>query len=270
MLANGGNPRPSRLRLDQPQPQGLRLRLASRPPSCATCWPATRARMAGNGSDPHRPVAGRPDLLGFHDAWTVGSVGDHLLAVWIGNFMARPTRPSSGSRPQPPCSSGGRSSAPVVDAETSNPPLGSHRLICRGRGLPGIGRVAAPLVSAHGEDLVHSGKSPIGSLPGPSPGGGSGEWSASVSLIIPSKLEVFAYSALISGTALSTGRTTKKILLPLPQQCSQQGQGMVGIRPWLHSPLANVVYSRLLKPEETIQLAAAIEQRQRTDVLVRR
>ena len=40
-----------------------------------------------NGGQSHWPIAWKTGTSwGFHDAWTVGVVGDYVLAVWVGNF----------------------------------------------------------------------------------------------------------------------------------------------------------------------------------------
>jgi len=93
ILANNGRLRSLRYTTEDPMAQGkpllspqasfiVRQMLLHNP------RPATHgAPGVPEGARPHWPIAWKTGTSwGFHDAWSVGMVGNYLLAVWIGNF----------------------------------------------------------------------------------------------------------------------------------------------------------------------------------------
>jgi len=93
MLANDGLFRPLRYRRTDPIAAGIRL---LSPQAAFLVREMLRANprpdhLAGSSRQPQWPIAWKTGTSwGFRDAWTIGLVGDAVLAVWIGNFDGRP------------------------------------------------------------------------------------------------------------------------------------------------------------------------------------
>lgn len=267
LLANEGKLRPLRLRQEQPEAEGLRL-LSPQAAFMVRDMLASNQRPDGRhtqeGGRPHWPVAWKTGTSwGFHDAWTVGLVGEYILAVWIGNFDGKANPAFVGLKAATPLF------FQVADALE----------LTLANDQPGPVQPPADLVEV--EVCQESGDLPnrwcprtvkTWFIPGKSPIRVSTlhrplvvDRETGLALCPPydaehSKLEVFAYWPSDLERLFQLAGLPRKTPPPLPQQCSQQGQGMVGDPPRLHSPLNNVVYTLLLsKPDETIELAAAID-----------
>jgi penicillin-binding protein 1C len=262
MLANDGLLRPLRYRQHMSSSTGTRLLS----PQAAFL---VRDMLAANPRPDQRingswPVAWKTGTSwGFHDAWTVGLVGDYVLAVWIGHFDGRSN----------PAFVGLKAAAPlffrIVDA----------LVLARGQERPEPGIVPDGLarveVCAASGDLPNRwcpqtaltwfipGKSPIrvSTLHRPV----RVDIRTGLAACPPfdpavTRLEVFEFwPSDLQRLFRDTGLPRR--LPPQPGAgCVQPLGAPLGNPPRLTSPLTDVVYTlHLSKPEETIDLAAAID-----------
>lgn len=267
LLANEGKLRPLRMRQEQPLLDGLRL-LSPQAAFMVRDMLASNQRPDGRSpqesSRPHWPIAWKTGTSwGFHDAWTVGLVGDYLLAVWIGNFDGKANPAFVGLKAATPLffqvADALELTLPNDQPLPAQPPADLIEVeVCQESGelpnrwcprtlktwfIPGKSPIR---VSTLHRPLVVDRESGLPLCPPYDPA--------------KSKLEVFAFWPSDLEQLFQLAGLPRKKPQPLPRQCSQQGQGMMGDPPRLHSPLSNVVYTlRLSKPEENIELAAAVD-----------
>jgi len=264
MLANRGQMQPLRYRQRDPQTEGVRLLS----PEAAFL---VRDMLASNPRPDNRPkspgtwrIAWKTGTSwGFRDAWTLGLVGDYVLAVWIGNFDGHPN----------PALIGAKAAAPLFFriADALELTLANEKPMPE---QPPQGLVRVEVCSASG-DLPNRWCPHIAAtwfIPGTSPIRVS-TLHRPVTVDIDSglaacppfdpdrtRLEVFEF------WPSDVQRLFREAGLPrrLPPQsapgCTETSKpAPVDDPPRLHSPLAGVVYTlRLSRPEENIGLAAAI------------
>ena len=267
LLANSGKLRPLRSRVDDAVEEGLALlspQAAFMVRDMLASNPRPDGRGAHDGPRPHWPIAWKTGTSwGFHDAWTVGLVGDYLLAVWIGNFDGKANPAFVGLKAATPLF------FQVADAleltladEHPSPPQPPADLIeievCQASGdLPN--RWCPRTVKT----WFIPGKSPIrvSTLHRPVVVDvDSGEALCPPYDPSRSRFAVYAFWPSDLERLFQLAGLPRQTPPPLPEQCSQQGYWVGGDPPRLNSPLNNVVYTlRLSKPEENIELSAAID-----------
>nr|WP_321467656.1 penicillin-binding protein 1C [uncultured Desulfobulbus sp.] len=217
-----------------------------------------------NGGQSHWPIAWKTGTSwGFHDAWTVGVVGDYVLAVWVGNFDGKANPAFIGLKAATPLffqvADALELSLPEEHPSPPQPPKGLIQVeVCRASGeLPN--RWCPQTVKT----WFIPGKSPIRVSTLHRPlivDRESGKAVCPPYDRARTKLEVFAFWPSDLERLFQAAGLPRKMPPPLPEQCSGQGSLLTGDPPQLNSPLSNVIYSlRLSKPEENIELAAAID-----------
>ncbi|MGD9949855.1 MAG: penicillin-binding protein 1C [Desulfobulbus sp.] len=267
LLANEGKLRPLRYRADDPVADGISLlspQAAFMVRDMLASNPRPDGMISQNGAGDHWPIAWKTGTSwGFHDAWTVGLVGDYLLAVWIGNFDGK-ANPSfiglkaatplffqvadaleltlAGEHPSPPLPSAGLIKVEVCQASGELPNRWCPKTI-RTWFIPGKSPIR---VSTLHRPIMVNRHTEAAACPPYDPG--------------QTKLDIFAFWPSDLEHLFRVAGLPRRSPPPLPEQCSQGGYGLSGDPPRIRSPLANVVYTlRLSKPEESIELAAAID-----------
>lgn len=263
MLANGGLLKPLRYRQDDPQLPGTRLLS----PQAAFL---VRDMLRRNPRPDRRdnglwPTAWKTGTSwGFRDAWTVGLTVDYVLAVWIGNFDGQPN----------PAFVGIQAAAPLffrlVDAlaltrrlqppQADQPPPGLTRIeVCAASGdLPNRwcpqtavtwfipGKSPIRVSTLHRPVMIDSRTGQAACPP----------FDPAVT-----RLEVFAFwPSDLQRLFRDAGLARRQPPEPAAGCDQPPAMGNQGDPPRLNSPLTGVTYTlRLSKPEETIELSAAID-----------
>lgn len=267
LLANGGTLRPLRFLVDQPMSKGVAL-LSPQAAFMVRDMLASNPRPDGisalNGVAGHWPIAWKTGTSwGFHDAWTVGLVGDYLLAVWIGNFDGRANPAFIGLKAATPLFFQVADALELILAGAPptppQPPDGLIEVeVCQASGeLPN--RWCPQTVKT----WFIPGKSPIrvSTLHRPV----MVDRRSSKAVCPPfdpqqTRLEVFEFWPSDLERLFHAAGLPRQSPPSLPEQCSGQGYGLSGDPPRINSPLTNVVYTlRLSKPEESIELSAAVD-----------
>ena len=267
LLANGGRLQPLRYVQDTPRTTGIPL-LSPQAAFVVRDMLASNPRPDGmtdhNGTRPHWPISWKTGTSwGFHDAWTVGLVGDYLLAVWIGNFDGKANPAFIGLKAATPLffqiadalelTLAGENPAPL------KPPPGLIQIdVCQASGeLPN--RWCPRTIKS----WFIPGKSPIRVSTLHRPVVVDRE---SGHPVCPpydpqqAKLEVYAFWPSDMERLFQASGLPRRTVPTLPKECNGEGYDTAGDPPRLNSPLANVVYTlRLSKPNESIELSAAID-----------
>ncbi|MGE4560016.1 MAG: penicillin-binding protein 1C [Desulfobulbus sp.] len=267
LLANEGKLRPLRYQTQEPIAPGIPLlspqaafmvrdMLASNPRPDGT----TTANRPGN----RWPIAWKTGTSwGFHDAWTVGLVGDYLVAVWIGNFDGRSNPSFIGLKAATPLFFQVADALELTLADEHptlpQPPPGLIEVeVCQASGdLPN--RWCPHTVKT----WFIPGKSPIRVSTLHRPVAVDRQSGAAVCPPYDperTKLEVHAFWPSDLERLFRAAGLPRRSPPPLPASCSRQGYRISGDPPQMRSPLTNVVYTlRHSKPGESIELAAAID-----------
>lgn len=265
LLANGGLLQSLRLRDDVPAAAGLRLlspQAAFMVRDMLASNPRPDGRRLREGSRPPWPIAWKTGTSwGFHDAWTVGVVGDYLLAVWIGNFDGKANPAFIGLKAATPLFFQVADALELTLAAESPTPVTPPPDLIEVEVCQESGDLPNRWCPRTVKTWFIPGKSPIrvSTLHRPV----VVDRESGAPLCPPfdparSKLEVYAYWPSDLERLFQLAGLPRQTPPPLPQQCNQQGLG--GDSPRLHSPLSNVTYTlRLSKPEESIELTAAID-----------
>lgn len=262
MLANDGRLRPLRSRRDDPHVEGTPLlspRAAFLVRDMLTVNPRPDGRPTGGRG---WPVAWKTGTSwGFRDAWTVGLVGDYILAVWIGHFDGHAHPSLIGLKAAAPLFLRIADALELTLADDkpspAQPPPGLIRVeVCAASGdlpnrwcphtvptwfMPGVSPIRMSTLHRPVQVETDSG---LAACPPFDPG--------------RTRLEVFEF------WPTDVQRLFREAGLPrrLPPASAPGCSGTTAITatdepPQLRSPLANVVYTlRLSKPEESIGLAA--------------
>lgn len=267
LLANGGRLRPLRLLADEPMHEGIGLlspQAAFIVRDMLTSNPRPDRVSVHYEAAGHWPIAWKTGTSwGFHDAWTVGLVGDYLLAVWIGNFDGKANPAFIGLKAATPLF------FQVADAleltlageqpTSAPPPAGLIEVeVCRASGelpnrwcpqtvktwfIPGKSPIQVSTLHRPVVVDLHSNK-PVCPPFDPQ----------------QTRLEVFEFWPSDLERLFRAAGVPRRSPPPLPEHCSGQGYGISGDPPRIGSPLTNVVYTlRLSKPEESIELSAAVD-----------
>ncbi len=267
LLANGGKLRPLRVLAEDPIAEGIPLlspQAAFMVRDMLTGNPGPVRDDAASGTQGHWPIAWKTGTSwGFHDAWTVGLVGDYLLAVWIGNFDGTSNPAFIGLKAATPLffqvADALELTLPGERPSPPQPPPGLIELdVCQASGeLPNRwcpktrktwfipGKSPIRVSTLHRPVMVErdSGKA---ACPPYDPK--------------RTKLEVFAFWPSDLERLFRAAGLPRQTPPSRPKQCSGQVHGPAGDPPRINSPLSNVVYTlRRSRPEESIELAAAID-----------
>ncbi|WP_310598744.1 penicillin-binding protein 1C [Desulfobulbus sp.] len=266
MLANNGLHRPLRYRQSDPTVNGTPLlspQAAFMVRDMLNAHPRPSARR-GNG---HQWATAwkTGTSWGFRDAWSVGLVGDYVLAVWLGNFDGHGNPALVGVKAAAPLFFRIADALELIAADEAPAPI---------QPPPGLIRVEVCAASGDLPNRWCPHTVPTWFIPGKSP--------IRVSTL-HRPVVVMNDSGLAACPPYDPARTRSEVFefwpsdtqrlfreagLPrrLPpdsagRDCPAATEGVVaGEPPRLLSPLTNTVYTlRLSRPEETIGLAAAIE-----------
>ncbi|MDD2463656.1 MAG: penicillin-binding protein 1C [Desulfobulbus sp.] len=267
LLANQGKLHPLRYRMKDPMTKGISL-ISPQAAFMVRNMLASNPRADGAADQYNRgnhwPIAWKTGTSwGFHDAWTVGLVGDYLLAVWIGNFDGKANPSFIGLKAATPLffQLADALELTLADEQPSppQPPTGLIEVeVCQASGeLPN--RWCPQTVKT----WFIPGKSPIkvSTLHRPV----MVERRSGAAACPPydpqlTKLEVFAFWPSDLERLFCVAGLPRRSPPPLPKQCSERDSGITGDPPRVNSPLNNVIYTlRLSKPEQSIELAAAID-----------
>jgi penicillin-binding protein 1C len=267
LFANSGRFRPLRFRLDDPLVEGPSL-LSPQAAFMVRDMLSANPRPDGvnytNSPENQWPIAWKTGTSwGFHDAWTVGLVGDYLLGVWVGNFDGTANPALIGLKAATPLFFQiADALALILSGEQPTPltpPAGLNEVeVCLASGdLPN--RWCPQTVTT----WFIPGKSPIrvSNLHRPV----AVDRSSGKAVCPPydpehTRQEVFAYWPSDLERLFRAAGLPRRQPPSLPEHCSQEGTGRSGDPPRLRSPLTSVIYTlRLSKPEESIELAAAID-----------
>ena len=268
ILANEGRLRPLRYLTNDPLSPGRPL-LSPEAAFMVRDMLASGIRPEGGnskyGQKPHWPAAWKTGTSwGFHDAWTVGLVGDYVLAVWIGNFDGKASSSFIGVKAATPLffqiADALELALPKAHPQLSAPPPGLIKVeVCQESGeLPNHW---CPQIT---KTWFIPGKSPIrvSTLHRPVVvDKTSGQAVCPPYNPLTTKLEVYAFWPSDLDRLFRAAGLPRRTPPQLPERCSAKlGHTINGDPPRLNSPLAHVVYTlRLSKPEESIELAAAVD-----------
>ena len=264
MLANQGQMRPLRYRLDDPLPGGVRLLS----PEAAFL---VRDMLASNPRPDNRPMSSSTWRIawktgtswGFRDAWTIGLAGEYVLAVWVGNFDGRPNPALIGVKAAAPLFFRIADALELTLADEKpmpdQPPPGLIRVeVCAASGdlpnrwcphtvatwfIPGTSPIRVSTLHRPVTVDIDSG---LAACPPSDPA--------------RTRLEVFAFWPSDVQRLFREAGLPRRLPPSPAQGCAETvGPAPADDPPRLHSPLAGVVYTlRLSRPEETIGLTAAI------------
>jgi penicillin-binding protein 1C len=266
MLANNGLHRPLRYRQSDPIVNGTPL-LSPQAAFMVRDMLNTNARPAAPRGNRHQwEIAWKTGTSwGFRDAWSVGLVGDYVLAVWLGNFDGHGNPALVGVKAATPLFFRIADALELIAADGAPAPI---------QPPPGLIQVEVCAASGDLPNRWCPHTVPTWFIPGKSPIRVSTLHRPVVVMNDSGLAACPPYDPARTRTEVfefwpsDTQRLFREAGLPrrLPpdsagRDCSAAAEGaVVGEPPRLLSPLANTVYTlRLSRPEETIALAAAIE-----------
>ncbi|MCL2457348.1 MAG: penicillin-binding protein 1C [Desulfobulbus sp.] len=266
MLANNGLHRPLRYRQSDPVVSGTPL-LSPQAAFLVRDMLSANARPAAQRGSRHKWEAAwkTGTSWGFRDAWSVGLIGDYVLAVWLGNFDGHGNPALVGVKAAAPLFFRIADALELTAADEAAAPV---------QPPPGLIRVEVCAASGDLPNRWCPHTAATWFIPGKSPIRVSTLHRPVVMMNDSGEAACPPYDPALTRTEVfefwpsDTQRLFRDAGLPrrLPPDPAERGclaataGAVVGEPPRLLSPLANTVYTlRLSRPEETISLAAAIE-----------
>jgi penicillin-binding protein 1C len=266
MLANDGLLKPLRYRQTDPEAVGIPLlspQAAFLVKDMLRANPRPKGRSAGMHNRHWRTAWKTGTSWGFRDAWSIGLTGEYILAVWIGNFNARPN----------PAFVGIQAAAPlffrIVDALELTLPAETPQ---PDRVPPGLIRVDVCAASGELPNRWCPQTAATWFIPGKSPIRVStlhrpvmvdritGKAACPPYDPATTQQEIFAFWPSDIERLFRAAGLPRRTPPAQPAACPQAiGPAVAADAPRLLSPLTNVVYTlRLSRSAETIDLQASI------------
>ncbi len=266
MLANDGLLKPLRYQRSDPGATGIRL---LSPQSAFLVRDMLSAnprpdRMSAGLRNPHWRTAWKTGTSwGFRDAWSVGLVGDYVLAVWIGNFDGRPN----------PAFVGLKAAAPLffrisdaLELTLAGEPPSPEQV------PPGLSQVEVCAASGDLPNRWCPQTATTWFIPGKSPirvstlhrpvmvDRSTGKAACAPYDPASTQQEVFEFWQSDMQRLFREAGLPRRLPPEPSADCGPAGDALIaGDPPRLTSPLANVSYTlRLSRPEETIDLQATV------------
>lgn len=267
MLANDGLLKPLRYRRSDPATEGTRLlspQAAFLVRDMLRSNPRPDHQGSGNRTRTWRTAWKTGTSWGFRDAWTLGMVGDYVLAVWLGNFDGHSDPALVGVKAAAPLFFRIADALPLILAEETE---GVERV------PPGLTRVEVCAASGDLPNRWCPQTAKTWFIPGKSPIRVStlhrpvlvdlqtGKAACPPFDPATTRQEVFEFwPSDMQRLFREAGLTRQLPPEPSPDCATPFASAVDGDSPRLSSPLANVVYTlRLSRPEEHIDLQASID-----------